>query len=94
VIRTLVFIIAFSLCINAAWATDERSIKELRDALVALAPDVEEGEGFFRWAINSDQPIKVTEPERLLTLAQAAKRCGVDTSKIWAAHWSGQLDLS
>jgi excisionase family DNA binding protein len=43
--------------------------------------------------INSDQPIKVTEPERLLTLAQAAKRCGVDTSKIWAAHWSGQLDL-
>ena len=43
--------------------------------------------------INSDQPIKVTEPERLLTLAQAAKRCGVDTSKIWAAHWSGQLGL-
>jgi len=44
VIRTLVFIIAFSLCINAAWATDERSIKELRDALVALAPDVDPGE--------------------------------------------------
>ena len=43
-IRTLVFIIAFSLCINAAWATDERSIKELRDALVALAPDVDPGE--------------------------------------------------
>jgi len=44
VIRTLVFIIAFSLCINAAWATDERSIKELRDALVALASDVDPGE--------------------------------------------------
>jgi hypothetical protein len=44
VIRTLVFIIALSLCVNAAWATDERSIKELRDALVALAPDVDPGE--------------------------------------------------
>jgi hypothetical protein len=44
VIRTLVFIIAFSLCINAVWARDERSIKKLRDALVALAPDVDPGE--------------------------------------------------
>ena len=43
-IRTLVFIIAFSLCINAVWATDEKSIKGLRDALVALAPDVDPGE--------------------------------------------------
>ena len=43
-IRTLVFIIAFSLCINAVWARDERSIKQLRDALVALAPDVDPGE--------------------------------------------------
>ena len=43
-IRTLVFIIAFSLCINAVWARDEKSIKELRDALVALAPDVDPGE--------------------------------------------------
>ena len=43
-IRTLVFIIAFSLCLNAVWARDEKSIKELRDALVALAPDVDPGE--------------------------------------------------
>ena len=43
-IRTLVFIVAVSLCINAVWAGDERSIKELRDALVALAPDVDPGE--------------------------------------------------
>ena len=43
-IRTVVFIIAFSLCVNAAWARDERSIKKLRDALVALAPDVDPGE--------------------------------------------------
>ena len=43
-IRTVVFIIAFSLCVNAVWARDERSIKKLRDALVALAPDVDPGE--------------------------------------------------
>jgi hypothetical protein len=44
VIRTVVFIIAFSLCVSAVWARDERSIKELRDALVALAPDVDSAE--------------------------------------------------
>src|SRR5207237_2650433 len=43
-IRTAVFIIAFSLCVNAVWAGDERSIKKLRDALGALAPDVDPGE--------------------------------------------------
>jgi len=44
VIRTVVFIIAFSLCVNAVWAKDEKSITKLRDALVALAPDVDPGE--------------------------------------------------
>jgi hypothetical protein len=40
-IRMIVFVIAFSLCIDAVWARDERSIKKLRDALVALAADVD-----------------------------------------------------
>jgi hypothetical protein len=44
VIRTVVFIIAFSLCVSAVWARDEKSIKKLRDALVTLAPDVDPGE--------------------------------------------------
>ena len=43
-IRTVVFIIAFSLCVSAVWAKDEKSIAKLRDALVALAPDVDPGE--------------------------------------------------
>lgn len=43
-IRTVVFIITFCLCVNAVSARDERSIKKLRDALVALAPDVNPGE--------------------------------------------------
>src|SRR5437763_6917538 len=43
-IRIGVFIIAFSFCVNAVWARDERSIKKLGDTLAALAPDVEPGE--------------------------------------------------
>ena len=43
-IRRLVFIIAFALCVSTAWARDERSIKDLTKALVALAPDVDPGE--------------------------------------------------
>jgi hypothetical protein len=44
VIRTVIFIMTFSLCVSAVWARDERSIKKLQDALVALAPDVDPGE--------------------------------------------------
>jgi hypothetical protein len=43
-LRTVVFIIAFGVCIKAVWGGDDRSIKKLRDALVALAPDVDPGE--------------------------------------------------
>ena len=42
--RSLVFIIAFALCVNTAWARDERSIKDLTKALVALARDVDPSE--------------------------------------------------
>jgi hypothetical protein len=44
VIRSLTFIFALVIVVNAAWAGDERSIKDLRDALVKLAPDVDPGE--------------------------------------------------
>ena len=37
----VIFIFVFTICIGAVWAGDERSIKELRDALLALAPDVD-----------------------------------------------------
>jgi hypothetical protein len=40
----VVFIFVFALCLSSVWAKDERSIKDLRDALVALAPDVDPGE--------------------------------------------------
>ena len=44
VTRLVIFIIAFGICTGPVWARDERSIKKLRDALVALAPDVDPGE--------------------------------------------------
>jgi len=44
VIRKIVFIVAFALCVSAAWARDERSIKDLSKALAALAPDVDPSE--------------------------------------------------
>src|SRR5438093_8579423 len=42
--RTVVFTVAFSLCVSAVSARDEKSINKLRDALVALAPDVDPAE--------------------------------------------------
>ena len=40
----VVFIFAFTICIGAVWARDERSVKDLGKALAALAPDVDPGE--------------------------------------------------
>jgi hypothetical protein len=40
----VVSIFVFTVCVGSVWARDERSIKDLRDALVALAPDVDPGE--------------------------------------------------
>jgi hypothetical protein len=44
VIRSLIFVLVFVTVADAAWARDEKSIKDLREALVALAPDVDPGE--------------------------------------------------
>jgi len=44
VIRKIVFIVAFALCVSAACARDERSIEYLSKALAALAPDVDPSE--------------------------------------------------
>ena len=40
----VLFVFAFTICIDAALARDERSIKDLSKALVALAPDVDPDE--------------------------------------------------
>jgi hypothetical protein len=38
------FILVYAVCLGTVWGKDERSIKDLRDALVALAPDVDPNE--------------------------------------------------
>ena len=43
-IRSLVFVATLLLCANTGRADDSKSIKNLRDALVALAPDVDPAE--------------------------------------------------
>jgi hypothetical protein len=43
-IRSLVFVATLLLCANTARADDSKSIKNLRDALVTLAPDVDPAE--------------------------------------------------
>jgi hypothetical protein len=43
-IRSLIFIAAFLILANAAESRDEKSIKGFRDAIVALAPDVDPSE--------------------------------------------------
>jgi hypothetical protein len=40
----VVFIFVFALCTSTVWARDERSIKELQNALVALGPTVDPNE--------------------------------------------------
>ena len=44
VIRPLVFIFAFAVCVGPAWARDERSINDLSKALAALGPEEDPGE--------------------------------------------------
>lgn len=43
-VRSLIFIFAFALFADSAWAKDERSINGLHEALVALAPEVDPAE--------------------------------------------------
>jgi hypothetical protein len=43
-ISKVVFILVFVLCTGGVWASDERSIKELTKALVALGPGVDPAE--------------------------------------------------
>jgi hypothetical protein len=43
-IRSLIFFLTFAVLVNAGWAKDEESIQGLRDALVALSPEVDPAE--------------------------------------------------
>src|SRR5437867_9613257 len=91
--RTSSFIIAFLFLIHAATASDERSIKELTKALVALAPDVDpaEAQSLSVTAHTKDRSLKreyrvVLNPEFTVFLYNIGMR-----KRGWCGHWAQDL---
>ena len=92
-IRTTYFIIAFLFLIHAARASDERSIKELTKALVALAPDVDpaEAQSLSVTAHTTARRLKreyrvVLNPEFTVFLYNIGMR-----KRGWCGHWAQDI---
>jgi hypothetical protein len=93
VIRSVIFIIAFALCASAACASDEYSIKALRKALVALAPDVDpaEAELLSVTAHTTARSLAreyrvVLNPEFTVFLVNIGAR-----KRGWCGHWARDI---
>ena len=92
-IRTVVFIIAFSLCVSAVCASDEYSIKALRKALVALASDVDPGEAELL-SVTAHTTARslareyrvVLNPEFTVFLVNVGMR-----KRGWCGHWAQDI---
>ena len=92
-IRTVVFIIAFSLCAGAVCASDEYSIKALRKALVALASDVDPGEAELL-SVTAHTTARslareyrvVLNPEFTVFLVNVGMR-----KRGWCGHWAQDI---
>jgi hypothetical protein len=89
----LVFIFAFALCLGPAWARDERSIKDLSKALVALAPDVDPGEAELLSATAHTTARSlareyrvVLNPEFTVFLVNIGAR-----KRGWCGHWTQDI---
>jgi hypothetical protein len=89
----LVFIFAFALCLGPAWARDERSIKDLSKALVALAPDVDPGEAELLSATAHTTARSlareyrvVLNPEFTVFLVNIGAR-----KRGWCGHWARDI---
>jgi hypothetical protein len=93
VIRTLVFIFVFGICVGAVWAGDERSIKDLSKALVALAPNVDPGEAEML-SVTAHTTARslarqyrvVLNPEFQNFLIMIGKR-----ERGWCGHWTRDI---
>ena len=92
-IRKIVFIVAFALCVSAAWARDERSIKDLSKALAALAPDVDpsEAELVSVTAHTTARSLAreyrvVLNPELTVFLVNIGMR-----KRGWCGHWTRDI---
>lgn len=92
-IRTVVFIIAFSLCVSAVCASDEYSIKALRKALVTLASDVAPGEAELL-SVTAHTTARslareyrvVLNPEFTVFLVNVGMR-----KRGWCGHWAQDI---
>ena len=91
--RTSSFIIAFLFLAHVATASDERSIKELTKALVALAPDVDPGEAqsLSVTAHTKARSLKrqyrvVLNPEFTVFLYNIGMR-----KRGWCGHWAQDI---
>ena len=92
-IRSLFFVFGFLLLVTPAWASDERSIKDLTKALVALAPDVDpaEAQSLSVTAHTKARSLKkeyrvVLNPEFTVFLYNIGMR-----KRGWCGHWAQDI---
>ena len=92
-IRSLFFVFGFLLLVTPAWANDERSIKDLTKALVALAPDVDpaEAQSLSLTAHTKARSLKkeyrvVLNPEFTVFLYNIGMR-----KRGWCGHWAQDI---
>jgi len=91
--RPTAFILAFLLLVNAATASDERSIKDLAKALTGLARDVDpaEAQALSATAHTKARSLKkeyrvVLNPEFTVFLYNIGKR-----KRGWCGHWAQDI---
>ena len=92
-IRSLFFVFGFLLLATPAWASDERSIKDLTKVLVALAPDVDpaEAQSLSVTAHSKARSLKkeyrvVLNPEFTVFLYNIGMR-----KRGWCGHWAQDI---
>ena len=92
-IRSLFFVFGFLLLVTPAWASDERSIKDLTKVLVALAPDVDpaEAQSLSVTAHTKARSLKkeyrvVLNPEFTVFLYNIGMR-----KRGWCGHWAQDI---
>jgi len=89
----IVFIFVFTICISTVLARDERSIKDLRDALVALAPDVDPGEAellsvtvhTMSRSLAREYRVVLNPPFQNLLINIGMRKRG------WCGHWTRDI---
>ena len=93
IMRTTVFVFAFLLLVQAATASDERSIKDLAKALTGLARDVDpaEAQALSEKAHTTARRLKreyrvVLNPEFTVFLYNIGKR-----KRGWCGHWAQDI---